>query len=172
MGKWADPDYWRQPKSGVSPTVCDKGAGLNPKMHTPVTNIYCIYISHTSSRVVLEGKNPLANAGDTGRSHTPQSSYARGPQLLSLRITARRTSLEACSATGETAAVRIFWALDWRRARAATKTSTAKSTCINNFKDKNDADELICKTLSEPTYQPWRRASLRFVAPLRGDVSP
>ena len=54
------------------------------------------------------GKNPLANAGDTGTSHTPQSSYARGPQLLSLRITARRTSLEACSATGETAAVRIF----------------------------------------------------------------
>ena len=41
-------------------------------MHTPVTNKYCvcvcvyiyIYISHTSSRVVLEGKNPLANAGD------------------------------------------------------------------------------------------------------------
>ena len=33
------------------------------------------------------GKNPSANAGDTGRSHTPQSSSACGPQLLSLRTT-------------------------------------------------------------------------------------
>lgn len=49
MGKWADPDYWRQPKSGVSPTVCDKGAGLNPKMHTPVTNIYLNKMWHAKT---------------------------------------------------------------------------------------------------------------------------
>ena len=47
-----------------------------------------------------------ANAGDTGsgpglgRSHVPQSGYAREPQLLSLRV------WSLCSATGEAAIVR------------------------------------------------------------------
>ena len=47
-----------------------------------------------------------ANAGDTGsspglgRSHTPQSSWAREPQLLSLRV------WSLCSATSEAAVVR------------------------------------------------------------------
>ena len=48
----------------------------------------------------------LANAGDTGsspglgRSHMPQSNWAREPQLLSLHI------WSLCSATGEAAEVR------------------------------------------------------------------
>ena len=47
-----------------------------------------------------------ANAGDTGsnpglgRSHMPRSDWARGPQLLSLRV------WSLCSATRETAIVR------------------------------------------------------------------
>ena len=47
-----------------------------------------------------------ANARDTGlspglgRSHVPQSDWARGPQLLSLRV------WSLCSATGEAAMVR------------------------------------------------------------------
>ena len=51
-------------------------------------------------------KNPLANAGDTGsspgpgRSHMPRSSWAREPQLLSLRI------WSLCSATRKAAMVR------------------------------------------------------------------
>ena len=51
-------------------------------------------------------KNPPAKAGDTGsspglgRSHMPRSSWARGPQLLSLRV------WSLCSATGEAAMVR------------------------------------------------------------------
>ena len=51
-------------------------------------------------------KNPPANAGDTGsspglgRSHMPQSSWAREPQLLSLRV------WSLCSATREAAIVR------------------------------------------------------------------
>ena len=51
-------------------------------------------------------ENLPANAGDTGsspglgRSHMLQSSWARGPQLLSLRI------WSLCSVTGEAATVR------------------------------------------------------------------
>ena len=51
-------------------------------------------------------ENLPANAGDTGsspglgRSHMPRSSWAREPQLLSLRIRS------LCSATGEAATVR------------------------------------------------------------------
>ena len=51
-------------------------------------------------------KNPPANAGDTGsspgpgRSHMPRSSWAREPQLLSLRV------WSLCSATREAAIVR------------------------------------------------------------------
>ena len=51
-------------------------------------------------------KNPPANAGDTGsspgpgRSHMPQSSWAREPQLLSLRV------WSLCSATREAAIMR------------------------------------------------------------------
>ena len=51
-------------------------------------------------------ENPPANAGDTGsspglgRSHMPQSNWAREPQLLSLRI------WTLCSATREAATVR------------------------------------------------------------------
>ena len=51
-------------------------------------------------------ENPPANAGDTGsspglgRSHMPQSSWAREPQLLSLRI------WSLCSTTREAAIVR------------------------------------------------------------------
>ena len=51
-------------------------------------------------------KNPPANAGDTssspglGRSHMPQSNWARKPQLLSLRVRS------LCSATREAATVR------------------------------------------------------------------
>ena len=51
-------------------------------------------------------ENLPANAGDTGsspglgRSHMPQSNWAREPQLLSLRI------WSLCSATGETTTVR------------------------------------------------------------------
>ena len=51
-------------------------------------------------------ENLPANAGDTGsspglgRSHMPQSSYAREPQLLSLRV------WSLCSATIEAAIVR------------------------------------------------------------------
>ena len=47
-----------------------------------------------------------ANAGDTGsspglgRSHMPRSGWARGPQLLSLRV------WSLCSATGEATTVR------------------------------------------------------------------
>ena len=50
--------------------------------------------------------NLPANAGDTGlspglgRSHMPQSNWAREPQLLSLHV------WSLCSATGEAAAVR------------------------------------------------------------------
>ena len=50
--------------------------------------------------------NPLANAGDTGsspgpgRSHMPRSSWAREPQLLSLRV------WSLCSATREAVIVR------------------------------------------------------------------
>ena len=51
-------------------------------------------------------ETPPANAGDTGSSpglggsHMPRSSWAREPQLLSLRI------WSLCSATGEAAIVR------------------------------------------------------------------
>ena len=51
-------------------------------------------------------ENLPANAGDTGsspdlgRSHMPQSSWAREPQLLSLRV------WSLCSATGEATIVR------------------------------------------------------------------
>ena len=51
-------------------------------------------------------KNPPANTGDTGsspglgRSHMPWSSWAREPQLLSLRV------WSLCSATREAAIVR------------------------------------------------------------------
>ena len=51
-------------------------------------------------------ENPPANAGDTGsspglgRSHMPRSSWAREPQLLSLRV------WSLCSATREAAIVR------------------------------------------------------------------
>ena len=51
-------------------------------------------------------KNPPANAGDTGSSpdpgrfHMPQSSWAREPQLLSLRV------WSLCSATREAVIVR------------------------------------------------------------------
>ena len=51
-------------------------------------------------------KNPPANAGDTGsspgqgRSHMPQSNWAREPQLLSLRV------WSLCSATREAVIVR------------------------------------------------------------------
>ena len=51
-------------------------------------------------------KSPPANAGDTGsspglgRSHMPQSSWAREPQLLSLRV------WSLCSATREAAILR------------------------------------------------------------------
>ena len=51
-------------------------------------------------------ENLPANAGDTGsspglgRSHMPQSNYAREPQLLSLRV------WSLCSATREAAIVR------------------------------------------------------------------
>ena len=51
-------------------------------------------------------ENLPANAGDTGsspglgRSHMPQSNWAREPQLLSLRV------WSLCSATGEAATVR------------------------------------------------------------------
>ena len=51
-------------------------------------------------------ENLLANAGDTGsspglgRSHMPQSNWAREPQLLSLRV------WSLCSATREAAIVR------------------------------------------------------------------
>ena len=51
-------------------------------------------------------ENLPANAGDTGsspglgRSHVPRSSWAREPQLLSLRV------WSLCSATGEAAIVR------------------------------------------------------------------
>ena len=51
-------------------------------------------------------ENPPANAGDTGsspglgRSHMPQSNWAREPQLLSLRV------WSLCSATREAAIVR------------------------------------------------------------------
>ena len=51
-------------------------------------------------------RNPPANAGDTGlcpgpgRSHMPRSSYAREPQLLSLRV------WSLCSATREAATVK------------------------------------------------------------------
>ena len=51
-------------------------------------------------------KNPPANAGDTGsrpglgRSHMPQSNWAREPQLLSLPV------WSLCSATREAAIVR------------------------------------------------------------------
>ena len=51
-------------------------------------------------------ENLPANAGDTGlspdlgRSHIPQSNWAREPQLLSLRV------WSLCSATGEAATVR------------------------------------------------------------------
>ena len=51
-------------------------------------------------------ENPPANAGDTGsspglgRSHTPQSNWAREPQLLSLRI------WSLCSTTREATIVR------------------------------------------------------------------
>ena len=51
-------------------------------------------------------ENPPANTGDTGsspglgRSHMPRSNWARGPQLLSLRV------WSLCSATGEAAMVR------------------------------------------------------------------
>ena len=51
-------------------------------------------------------KNPPANAGDTGsspgpgRSHMPRSSWAREPQLLSLRV------WSLCSATREAVIVR------------------------------------------------------------------
>ena len=51
-------------------------------------------------------ENPPANAGDTGsspglgRSHMPQSNWAREPQLLSLRV------WNLCSTTREAAIVR------------------------------------------------------------------
>ena len=51
-------------------------------------------------------ENPPANAGDTGsspglgRSHMPRSSWARAPQLLSLRV------WSLCSATREATMVR------------------------------------------------------------------
>ena len=51
-------------------------------------------------------ENPPAHAGDTGsspglgRSHRPQSDWARDPQLLSLRV------WSLCSATREAAIVR------------------------------------------------------------------
>ena len=51
-------------------------------------------------------RNPPASAGDTGscpglgRSHMPRSSYAREPQLLSLRV------WSLCSATREATTVR------------------------------------------------------------------
>ena len=64
-------------------------------------------------KVILQGfpggavvENPPANAGDTGsspglgRSHMPQSDWAREPQLLSLHV------WSLCSATREAAIVR------------------------------------------------------------------
>ena len=75
---------------------------------------FCIYqCKFKKSEVVNEGfpggaavENLPANAGGAGSSpglggsHVPRSNWARGPQLLSLRV------WSLCSATGEAATVR------------------------------------------------------------------
>ena len=95
-------------------------------------------------------ENLPANAGDTGscpglgRSHMPRSSYAREPQLLSLRV------WSLCSATREAATV--------RGPRAAMKSGPhlpqlekalaqkrRPNTAINKFKNKINFKKIIIK---------------------------
>ena len=84
------------------------------KNFTATSNLYYIFPCYKNAWGFPGGaavENPPANAGDTGsspglgRSHVPRSSWAREPQLLSLRVWSLCV-WSLCSATKEATIVR------------------------------------------------------------------